>query len=232
MRYISIREIFDNLTDNPILKAHLTFERCINYTQRFIKRIGMINAYEEKTAIVNIKDWRGLLPCDLFKIIQVRVAPNETNNRTIVYKYSTDSFHMSNYKQDDNRNLTYKIQGDVIFTSSKEIPIEISYLAIKTDEEGYPLIPDNGTFATALEYYIKCQVYDILNDEDKISDKALQKAQQEYCWAVGAAQAELVRPSIDEMESFSNMWNQLLTRTTEHDTGFKNLGRKEYWRTH
>lgn len=37
-------------------------------------------------------------------------------------------------------------------------------------------------------------------------------------------------PTMDQMESISNMWTQLLQRSNEHSKGMKSLGRKEYIR--
>ena len=232
MEYISIKEILDNLLDNPLLKD-ISLERVVRYTQRFIKRIGMRKQYIENTAIINIEDWRGELPCDYYEMIQVRTNCHDNNKEPLYYRYSTDNFHMSTYKDnDDFTDLTYKIQGRIIFTSTKNTPIEIAYRAIKVDNEGYPMIPDNGTYAEALEAYIKLKVYTVLFEQNKVNNAVLQNAQQEYCWAVGAAQTELVMPSIDEMQSITNLWNQLLVRTSEHQTGFKTEGTKEKWRKH
>lgn len=228
MEYITIREIMDNLLDNPLLKK-LTLERCVNYAQRFIRIIGIPNLYEEKTATINIENYRGLLPCDFIDINQVRAC---FNNNYICYRYTTDSFHLSENKNENKADPTYKIQGKVIFTSTKDIPIEISYRAMLVDEEGYPLIPDNSSFPTALELYIKLQCYTTLFDEGKINGNVLQNLQQEYCWAVGQASSELIMPSIDEMESISNMWNQTIRRNNEHSSGFKYNGTKEHWRIH
>lgn len=234
MNYISIKEILDNILDNPLLRD-VSLERVVNYAQRFIRRVGMPKEFIEKTAVINIEDWRGELPCDYFEMIQVRTEYTDGSSlkEPIYYRYSTDNFHMSTHKLDDDfKDPTYKIQGRIIFTSTKDTPIEIAYRAIKVDEEGYPMIPDNSTFAEALEAYIKVKVYTILFDQNKISNAALQNAQQEYCWAIGAAQNELVMPSIDEMESITNLWNQLLIRTTEHEHGFRTAGTKEHWRIH
>jgi hypothetical protein len=54
-----------------------------------------------------------------------------------------------------SKDLTYKIQGNFIYTSFEEGEIEVSYQAIATDEQGFPLIPDNSSFTRALELYIK-----------------------------------------------------------------------------
>lgn len=51
-------------------------------------------------------------------------------------------------------NHYYKVQGNYLQTSFEEGYVKIHYLAIPTDKEGYPLIPDNANFKYALEWHI------------------------------------------------------------------------------
>lgn len=224
IRYISIKQILDDSLDHPLLKD-ISLERAINHAIHFIRTVGMPRAFNEKTELVDIKDYRGLLPCDLESIIQVRTH-NECNKTYEVFRYSTDNFHMSNSKQ-DSYDLTYKVQGSVIYTSMKEGTIEISYRAITVDDDGYPMIPDSSEYINALELYIKKKCFTVLFDTGKITPQVYNQVCQDYAWAVGQAQSDLVRLSIDEMQSFTNSWNTLVTRTTEHNSGFVNNGTQE-----
>lgn len=224
-KYISLKVIMDNILDHPMLRD-VSFERAINYTQSFMRIVGCPRIFEEKVALIDIKDWRGVLPCDFNDIIQVRTHSNCGQKNYEVFRYATDNFHMSNNKQ-DSFDLTYKIQGNVIFTSMKEGTIEIAYNAFAVDSEGYPLIPDNSTFIRALELYIKKQCFTVLFDLGKINQAVYQNVCQEYAWAVGAAQNDLIRPTIDQMESITHMLNTLVWRVTEHKSGFVNSGSAE-----
>lgn len=231
INYISIKQILDDLLDHPLLQD-LTLERAINYAIRFIQIVGMPNEFEEKVETIHINNYRACLPCDFYEINQVRMSHK---GHFRYFRGSNDSFHFSEEKNLHNQgehDLTYKIQNSIIFTSVKDGDIEISYKAIKVDKEGYPVIPDNSSFITALELYIKKQVFTILYDMNKISANVLQNTQQEYAWYVGQAQSDLVRPSIDEMESITNMLNQMISRTNEHSKGFSQLGSREYIKQH
>lgn len=105
--------------------------------------------------------------------------------------------------------------------------IEISYQSIATDEEGYPLLPDNSSFTRALRLYIKKEHFTTLFDMGKIQATVLNQALQDYAWAVGDCQTEFNRLSLDKAESFYNSWRTLIMRDTEHRTGFINNGTKE-----
>ena len=230
VKYISIKQIIDDLLDHPLLQD-LTLERAVNYAVHFIQIMGVPNEFEEKTALVNIENHRGVLPCDYYDMIQVRTY-KEGEYCPKVFRYASDSFHYSPNKEPnkdlDTWDLTYKLQNNAIYTSLKEGVIEIAYHAIKVDKEGYPMIPENSSFIQALELYIKKKVFTILFDQGKISPAVLQNTQQEYAWYVAQARSDMSIPSISEMESIKNSWCTLLQRTIEFNKGFKSNGRAEY----
>lgn len=222
--YISIRQILDDVLDHPLLKD-VSFERAVNHTVHFIRIVGMPRVFLEKTEVIQIENYRGALPCDFNKMIQVRTH-GECDHRHGIFRHSTDSFHMSEDKE-NSFDLTYKIQGGVIFTSMRDGSIEIAYEALAVDSEGYPMIPDNSSFIRALELYIKKYYFNILFDTGKITPQVYNQVCQDYAWAVGQAQSDMVRPTIDQMQSITNMLNTLIPRVNEHSRGFINSGSME-----
>ncbi|MBO6306432.1 MAG: hypothetical protein J6M55_02890, partial [Paludibacteraceae bacterium] len=76
----NIRRILDRIMRHPMLRD-IPFETAVEYTVDFIGLLGAPAIYDEKTAVVEVHDWRGQLPCDFVKMIQVRVAPKQHNCR-------------------------------------------------------------------------------------------------------------------------------------------------------
>lgn len=224
----------DKITRHPLMQD-IPFETVIDYAVDFIRIVGTPPSFVDKTAIIDIHKYRGELPCDFYEMEQVRLAYDKDkriDNHAPVFRYTTDSFHMSPNKPSVS-DLTYKLQGNCIFTAPlEEGKIEIAYKALPIDEEGYPLIPDNSAFSRALEMYIKKQWFTIQYDLGKISQAVMAKADQDYAWAVGQAQTDLIRPTIDQMESISNMWNTLVPRAQEHRKGFVHEGSREHIKIH
>ena len=223
--YQNIRVILDKILRHPLLQD-ITFETAVDYTVDFMRLVGCPSIFTEKVTTLKIKDYRAALPCDFYEMKQVRGAKSK-----VCYRYTTDSFHLSQRK-DYTTDATYKIQGDIIYTSRKDEDIEISYRAIELDCDGLPLIPENSSFTRALELYIKKQVFTVLFDLGKISQVVFNNTLSEYNWAVGDCQSEFVRMSLDQAESFYNSWKTLLTRDTSHRDAFINDGAKEYIRAH
>lgn len=220
-QYTNIRLILDKLMRHPLMQD-LTLETAVDYTIDFMRIVGAPTMFEEKNVVLEVKNYRALLPCDYYQMIQIRDIKGST------FRYSSNSFHMSDTKDSigfsDN---TYKIQGNIIYVSLKDGSIEVSYEAIAVDSEGYPLIPDNSSFTRALGLYIKKEWFTTLFELGKISAPILQNIRQEYAWAVGDCQTEFNRLSLDKAESFFNSWKTMILRDTEHNTGFKNNGTKE-----
>ena len=195
----------------------LSLETAVDYTIDFMRIVGTPRMFTEKVVRIPIDKYRALLPCDYYQTIQVRIP----GGHALVY--STDSFHMSN----KGNSSTYKIQGNIIYTSIESGELELAYLAISTDADGYPLLPDNSSFTRALELYIKKQWFTILFDLGKITSAVLQNTQQEYAWAVGDCQSEFNRMSIDQMEAFSNSWRTMILRDHQHSSGFIGDGSRQ-----
>ena len=215
-QYLNIKKILDSCLRHPLMQD-LSLETAVDYTIDFLRIVGMPRMFTEKVVSITVDKYRALLPCDYYQTIQVRIP----GGHALVY--STDSFHMSN----KGNSSTYKIQGNIIYTSIESGELELAYLAISTDEDGYPLLPDNSSFTRALELYIKKQWFTILFDLGKITSAVLQNTQQEYAWAVGDCQSEFNRMSIDQMEAFSNSWRTMILRDHQHSSGFIGNGSRQ-----
>lgn len=215
-QYINIKVVLDRILRHPLMQD-LSLETAVDYTIDFMRIVGMPRMFTEKVVRITIDKYRALLPCDYYQTIQIRIP----GGHALVY--STDSFHMSN----KGNSSTYKIQGNIIYTSIESGELELAYLAISTDTDGYPLLPDNSSFTRALELYIKKQWFTILFDLGKITSAVLQNTQQEYAWAVGDCQSEFNRMSIDQMEAFSNSWRTMILRDHQHSSGFIGDGSRQ-----
>ena len=87
LQYVSIKRVLDNLTEHPML-SDLTLEQVVRHTVRFIGVHGHSKLYVDKVEEVAINDFRGLLPCDLVSIIQVKDSKTGICLRAI-----TDNFY-------------------------------------------------------------------------------------------------------------------------------------------
>lgn len=252
-QYTTIRRVLDNLLDHPLLRD-VTVEQAVRYVIRFISLHGFPKMFQDRAAEVEIHDFRGLLPCDLISIMQVR-----DKGCGLCLKAMTDNFpgalfpppahpheeeHLHRKKHKPLHDLyiperripyeepSFKTQGRVIYTSFPEGCVEIAYRSIPVDEDGFPLLIDNENYLAALEAFIKVQVFTIKFDTGKINANVLQNAQQDYAWRAAELSSEFLTPSVSEAESLSRMYNTLIMSVHHFDHGFKNVADREYLRRH
>lgn len=229
-QYIRLQVLLDRILRHPLLQG-CTLESVVQHVIDFITIFGIPQIFEDKEVVVEIKNFRGKLPCDLISINQVKDLKSG-----ICLRSMTDTFN-PNHKQDVRygsgglrfaEEMTFKTQNTIIFTSFEHGDIVISYKAIPVDEEGFPLLIDDALYLKTLELYVKKEMFTILFDCGKITPQVLANTQSEYSWKAGQLQSAFLIPSESEMESLKNSWCTLLQRTTDFDNGWRQLGNREY----
>jgi hypothetical protein len=237
-KYVSMKVMLGRILANPLMQG-ITEADVARYVADAIALIGAPMSYENKVEEIYIENYRAELPCDLLYIQQTRkVNKNRDNKVTSLdpMRYASDTFHSSYHEVGSpdfaessiNYDWTYSLNNGYIYTNFKEGYIQQSYKAIKTDEEGLPMIPDNVKFSRAIEEYIKTQWYRIQWELGKISDKVFQKAEQEYAWYVGGANTAAQLMSIDQAETFRGAFTRILSNSTAARKFFQDHGRQEF----
>lgn len=253
IQYTNIRRVLDNLHEHPLLRD-VSLEQAVRYTIRFISLHGYSKMFQDKIESVDIKDFRGILPCDLISIIQVKDSHTGVCLRAMTDSFpkglkpempkpkhkdlldNVQPFDIDNtYIPPEKRHFeepSFKTQGRIIFTSFPEGCVEIAYKSIPVDDDGFPLLIDNENYLAALEAFIKLQVFTIKFDTGKITGNVLQNAQQDYAFRSAELGSEFSTPSYSEAEALSRFNNTLILNMRAFDNGFKDLGNREYIRRH
>lgn len=259
IQYTSIKRVMDNLMEHPLLRD-LTLDQAIRYTIRFIGLHGYPKLYKDKITTVYIDNYRGVLPCDLVSIIQVKDVETQVclramsddfpegikdekpdgytrhrTNQPLHFNPNVGEVHKDLYIPPEHKYFeepSFKTQGRIIYTSFCKGCVEISYKAIPVDENNFPLLIDNENYLAALEAFVKVQIFTIKFDTGKINGNVLQNAQQEYAFRAAELMDEFTIPSVSEMETLSRAYNTLLTDYRSFDKGFKHHGDREYLKRH
>ena len=228
IKYTSIQRVLEDLLEDAHME-NLTLEQVIKHTVRFIHKHGYPKFYQDKTAQLEIHDYRAVLPCDLVSINQVRDCKTGLCMRSM-----TDTFlpEGDSFRHSIPSEASFKTQGTVLYTSFPEGMIELSYKFTPLDDDGFPMLIDNESYLDALEAYISMKVIRNKFRQGKIPAAVYQDAQQEYAFAAATLQSEMCTPSISEMESVTRMFNTLIPRVHQFDRSFNHLGDREIIRKH
>tara|TARA_Y100001963_G_C6778183_1_gene448442 strand:+ start:115 stop:999 length:885 start_codon:yes stop_codon:yes gene_type:complete len=153
------------------------------------------------------------------------------SNQLQPLQYGASTFHKSMHctgcvNENAHYEETYIIDCDYIKTSFKSGKICLSYTAFPTDEDCYPLVPDDISYQEAMFWYIYKK---ILLGNPTFKNNGIDYTFAETQWKYYCTQARNAAnfPDIDRMESFMNQWVRLIPNVTRHDFAFENLNTKE-----
>ena len=121
---------------------------------------------------------------------------------------------------------TYIIDGGYIKTSFQTGTICLSYKAFPTDEDCYPLVPDDISYKEAMFWYIYKK---LLLSSPGFKNNGIKYDYADEKWKYYCTQARNAAnyPDIDRYESFLNQWVRLIPNINRHDTTFEDLNTRE-----
>ena len=232
VNFVSLKIIIDRILRNPILRD-VQFEKVIDDCVDFLEILRIPITFVDKFFEGTATDYRLELPCDIGYIKQVLI-----NNKPV--REATDTFHHHYhclcidrtpfmFKSND---MTMTVQDGYLFTSEKCCNVKIAYMGIKTDDEGYPMIPDHRSFMNALEKYIEWKHLRMQWQNGKIADKVYEESTQEYSWAAGQCETAMRNMELPKAESLFNMWQSLLINNNQFAHRLKDMGAKQLIKKH
>jgi len=229
-KYISLKAIIDRIMLNPLFLG-LKYDTAIIWITDIMNVIEVPEYFIQKVAKVFVEDYKAYLPYDYVAITKVDLVEDNGRHAT---KVSTDPFlkgygNMSNFDTYEVK-IDYRIEGDYIYTGLDSGVLEIAYKALPLDSDNYIMIPDNTFIIRAVEAYIKLKYLEILYDMDEISRDKVDRADQDYCWAVGQAQSQRQFDNLDKLESVRNAVSRLVLLKDYHDTDYRYANVKEHRR--
>jgi len=137
------------------------------------------------------------------------------------------SFDMAGIIDSEFNPITFDLNNNNITLSVKEGKVCMAYLAIPTDEEGLPLIPEDTSYQLAVKKYLTMKVDYIAWRRGTLQQAVFEHSQQEWMWYVGQAGNKAKMPNIDQLEAIKNQTMRLLPKVNAHETFFKSLGSPE-----
>jgi hypothetical protein len=231
---VSIYSILERLFRTSAFTKHINLNDAIELAGEAILLIGAPTALVDKItdgntdnghpAPIEIKGYKGALPCDLYEVIQTRTYTSKTPMR-----YATNTFHggllcAGSVDTTCNSDITYKLTGGAIHASFKTGKIEMAYRAFYLDEHGLPLIPAEERYMKGIESYLKYQFYKPLWELGKIRDAVWNHTEQEYLFYMASASNQAKMQGLDEMITVKNAMLQMIPDVMTPENYFQDFG--------
>ena len=153
------------------------------------------------------------------------------SNQMQPLQYGASTFHRSMHcdncvNENINYEDTYIVDNDYIKTSFQSGKICLSYMAFPTDEDCYPLVPDDISFKEALFWYVYKKIL-LSNPQFKNNGIDYSFADQQWKYYCTQARNAANYPDIDKYESYMNQWVRMIPNINRHDVGFEQLNTRE-----
>ena len=149
-------------------------------------------------------------------------------------QYGASTFHRSMHCDNCvNESVayedTYIIDSDYIKTSFQSGKICLSYTAFPTDEDCFPLVPDDISFMEAMFWYVYKKMLMSFRGAPETKGNGInyQFAEQQWKYYCTQARNAANYPDIDRYESFMNQWVRLIPNINRHDVNFEQLNNRE-----
>ena len=259
-----------------------------------ILKIGAVQQYEHKVAILPIECHQVALPCDLYKLGQVAFSfcngggwlpmrkatssfgvfhDRECSNEPCMlipdtamfplvknmFNLNTDREALEKLNEDTNLRQTLSIllnQWTVGTVNGKFVPgvvdhrdgtmfsnelqyttkpgyintcmprgfVKISYYAIYTDEDSMPMIPDLESYKEAIYWYVTMKLMYPKKLKGQISQGDYYDIRNSYNFYRKQAYAEAMMPTVDDLETISNIYTKLYPEINNHSMFFSTSG--------
>ena len=250
-RYTSLAEILERVRRDYGFEE-VYADDCKEWIWDVMGYIAAPELLIDKTKVIPISDWRGELPVDVYSLKNHLLRDTNSGNimcisDNVFHKEDSSkeqkdvallqgesvnydgtqredgtkfvSIISTDYQDDD---LAYQIRGNYIFTTLKEMEVELSYTAFPMDLEKFePLIPDDAKSIRAVVTYLAERIAFKLMLRDKLSERKYEGIKQDYLFNVGAAMTRARIQSVPEIENLKNRTLQMLKDIHPYRRGFK-----------
>jgi len=237
-RLVSYRTIASTLQrDFPFLIETISDEEVIEWLGAFMGLTNSPMMLSDQIGYLELCDGKAQLPCDLHLIMQVAktdasILADGPCSSLSPMRWTTDKFHRRYHDNDSDyrshSSYTYTVNDNYIFANINEGILAISYKAIPTDEEGFPMIPADEQWVQAAIHDIAWKSARKLWYSNKITTDKFQKLEQERDWYFAQAVNYSKMPSIDEREGIKNHRLRSITDINYHSDFFRNYQLPEH----
>jgi hypothetical protein len=237
---ISTRAIFDQIANMLNLDSSLRDVAIRSWCSEALDFIGVGSQYILREKELDIHNFKAPIPCgyQTYKFIyagrkcdnigqtsgmiwsnELRIHPTESPTMFDKGNPHVTSNSTGNYRE-------FNISGGNINVGFRTGHVFLIYDSLQVDDEGYPMMPDDVSFAYALFWFC---IRNLIFGGYKLADPSLNFMYCDTQWHYycGQARAMWQFPNVAQMEAIASNWQRLIPQRKRFDDGFKNLNKRE-----
>lgn len=212
----------------------------LEWTGEALDFIGVYNQYGSECATIVINNYKGEKPCDFVELEQAsynnypilyNTGIQTPKNTSINYGYLTPySYNQEkinnglivNGKYTLANNETFKIKNSYFQTSFEKGELNIVYTSLITDDDGFPLIPDDVSYKEALYWYIVYKINYAQARKGEISASFYSDAYDKWLKYCNQAGANAMMPDLTTLENIKRSFISLKPNLYKFNSQFTN----------
>jgi len=198
---ISVKQVVSAVIRNlGIQDAAKEFHTFVEWAFEAEKKIGSYCTFLQKEETLNVANKKAALPSDFLELVDIK------NSVNIHYTPATKSFpeKLTNYTS----SYKYYVKTGYIHTTGEDSQIDVVYMALETDVEGYPTILANHEDAIASYIMYKYKARDYYNQ--KLPRYIYVDLKREWNRLCAQARGNDNMPTKNQWRQISKYWNSLV----------------------
>ena len=164
------------------------------------------------------------LPCDFYKIDILNDwhgVPMQYSGNDFNWDFHTNN--SPNLRCTSGNTYRFSDDGQFINTNMPNGKIKLVYLAVPSDDKGYPLVPDDISFKRACVAYTYWQWATPQWRRGEIRDGIYEEAKSEWFRLCGQAKGEALMPDVPKMEQIRRVWTRMVQASNAYQHNFSDL---------
>lgn len=243
--YVSTKRILEAVARDAAYD-NVSVGDALEWLWEVIEYLNIPMYYRDEFVYIDVEDYRGKLPINFQRLIQVRDYVNKTPLMVSKYLYFQSpnknsleqvqaivneeggSVEYSTSQQSSSTRMdqyTYQIRDGWIYTERATTKLELAYKAYPIDEEGYPMVPEDAKFIRALKTFLIWKLDYLAWRRQIISEVVYRDSESNYYYAAAAAQSKANMPDLEMMESMRRQSSLLVSDPNQFLKSFKYINR-------
>ncbi len=223
---ISYKTLIAKLYRDLNINEEINESSVLEWISEALDKIGAYAQYEEYKECITLQNGKAKLPSNFYKLkdIWYNNKPLSWTSLSVSTAYTCEGSNIPTCCTHNNFYIEgcYIITDITIDQSESAQHLNIVYLGVPIDEEGYPLIPNDVYFIEACAKYVTYMLDHSEWRKGNITDKVFQFSEREWLWYCGAAKGAANMPDTAKMENLKNVWVRLIPNQNGYYNNFRN----------
>lgn len=229
-KYTSVKEIVTKVMRDANIQDDNQVWDFIEWIAEGLDLIGTFEQHSKKFVEFELCDtFKYPVPCDLVSLVDISKSGSPLPYLTGTFdnfeaqkfesRFSTPGF--VTHKMTTGSREGYTINGPWFNFNFNKGKIQVSYLGLLMDDEGYPLIPDIASVKEALSRYVMMKMAYPKFIGGTINPNVYAKLEDDWHWYCSQSVGKIQMPNRSQLNNIKNNWMRLRPMVSDSSYAYR-----------